>query len=168
MTKTEFNTQVIGQTNELKSFAKRFTKDHEEINDLLQETFLKAVTYFNSFQEGTNLRGWLYTIMRNTFINNYRRMSKGQSFITTEEEISPANLYFSAVHNAGENKFMMEDIQSALKELEEGCYIPFTMYFEGYKYNEIAEYLDLPIGTVKTRIHIARKKLKHILASYKN
>ncbi|QQT27722.1 RNA polymerase sigma factor [Sphingobacterium spiritivorum] len=166
MTRNEFNTQVMEQTNELRSFAKRFTKDNEEINDLLQETFLKAVTYFQNFKEGTNLKGWLYTIMKNTFINGYRRVSKTQSFITTEEEVSSSQMYFSAVHNWGENKFVMDDIQQALSELDKGCYVPFTMYFEGYKYYEIAEHLNLPVGTVKTRIHMARKKLKNVLAVY--
>ncbi|AIM37098.1 sigma-70 family RNA polymerase sigma factor [Sphingobacterium sp. SG20118] len=168
MTKTEFNMKVIEQTNELKGFALRFTNDHDEVNDLLQDTMLKAVSYFRNFQEGSNLKAWLYTIMRNTFINNYRRVTKSRSFITTEDEIGPANLYFSSVSNGGEEKFISEDIQNALNELDEGFYVPFTMLFEGYKYNEIAEHLNIPIGTVKTRIHIARKKLKGSLANYKN
>lgn len=168
MTKTEFNTQVIEQTNELKVFAKRFTNDYDEVNDLLQDTMLKAVSYFRNFQEGSNLKAWLYTIMRNTFINNYRRTTKSRSFITTEEDISTAHLQYSSVRNGGENKFVMEDIQKALGELDEGFYVPFTMLYEGYKYNEIAEHLNLPIGTVKTRIHIARKRLKGTLSTYKN
>ena len=105
--------------------------------------------------------------MKYTFINKYRSESKTNSFITKEEEISPANLVVSATKNMGENKFVMEDINIALKNLSEDYYAPFTMYFEGYKYHEISEQLSIPIGTVKTRIHVARKAMKKTLSCYK-
>lgn len=167
MTKYEFNSLVVEQSDSLKHYAKKFTNDNEDANDLVQDTLLKAVTYFNNFREGTNLKGWLYTIMKNTFINNYRRIVKTNSFITKEEEISNANLILSASKNQGENKFVMEDIHVALSKLSEDYYVPFSMYFEGYKYHEISEYLAIPIGTVKTRIHIARKVMKKSLSTYK-
>lgn len=166
MNKLEFNTLVVKYSDSLKSYARNFTKDTDDANDLVQDTLLKAVTYFKNFREGTNLKGWLYTIMKNTFINNYRRVVKTNSFITKEEEISNANLVVSATHNKGENKFVMEDINTALGKLNEDYYIPFTMYYEGYKYHEIAEHLDIPIGTVKTRIHVARKSMKKTLSPY--
>src|SRR5690606_31644362 len=99
MNRLEFNSLVIQHSDSLKLYAKNFTKDHDDANDLVQDTLLKAVTYFNNFREGTNLKGWLYTIMKNTFINNYRRIVKTNSFITKEEEISPANLVVSATKN---------------------------------------------------------------------
>ncbi|MEN5088989.1 sigma-70 family RNA polymerase sigma factor [Sphingobacterium faecium] len=167
MTKYEFNSLVVEQSDSLKHYAKKFTNDTEDANDLVQDTILKAVTYFNNFREGTNLKGWLYTIMKNTFINNYRRIVKTNSFITKEEEISSANLILSASKNQGENKFVMEDIHTALSKLSEDYYVPFSMYFEGFKYHEISEYLAIPIGTVKTRIHIARKVMKKSLSTYK-
>lgn len=167
MNRIEFNSLVIQHSNSLKSYARNFTKDQDDANDLVQDTLLKAVTYFKNFRDGTNLKGWLYTIMKNTFINNYRRLTKTNSFITQEEEISPSNLVISATINNGENKFVMEDINSALSTLTEDYYTPFTMYFEGYKYHEIAEHLSIPIGTVKTRIHVARKLMKKTLSAYK-
>jgi len=167
MNKLEFNTMVIQHSDSLKSYAKNFTRDQDDANDLVQDTLLKAVTYFNNFREGTNLKGWLYTIMKNTFINNYRRIVKTNSFITKEEEISHSNLVVSATKNGGENKFVMEDINYALGKLTDDYYVPFTMYFEGFKYHEIAEHLDIPIGTVKTRIHVARKTMKKTLSAYK-
>lgn len=167
MTKYEFDTLVLEQSDSLKLYAKKFTNDYEDANDLVQDTLLKAVTYFNNFREGTNLKGWLYTIMKNTFINNYRRIVKTNSFITKEDEISNSNLNLSASKNQGENKFVMEDINLALSKLSEDYYVPFSMYFEGYKYHEISEHLDIPIGTVKTRIHIARKVMKKSLSTYK-
>lgn len=167
MNKIEFNTLVIKHSDSLKLYARNFTKDQDDANDLVQDTLLKAITYFKNFREGTNLKGWLYTIMKNTFINNYRRLTKSNSFITKEEEISPMNLVVSATKNLGENKFMMEDINSALTMLSDDYYRPFTMYFEGYKYHEISEHLNIPIGTVKTRIHVARRVMKKTLSAYK-
>ena len=157
MNKLEFNTLVIKHSDSLKLYARNFTKDHDDANDLVQDTLLKAITYFKNFREGTNLKGWLYTIMKNTFINNYRRITKSNSFITKEEEISSMNLVVSATKNLGENKFMMEDINTALTNLSDDYYKPFTMYYEGYKYHEISDQLNIPIGTVKTRIHVARR-----------
>jgi len=167
MNKLQFNTLVIQQSESLKAYARNFTRDQDDANDLVQDTLLKAVTYFKNFKEGTNLKGWLYTIMKNTFINNYRRVVKTNSFITKEEEITSANLVVSATKNGGENKFVMEDINHALSNLSEDYYIPFTMYFEGYKYHEISDHLNIPIGTAKTRIHVARKVMKKTLSTYK-
>lgn len=167
MNKIEFNSLVIQHADSLKSYARNFTRDNEDANDLVQETILKAITYFKNFREGTNLKGWLYTIMKNTFINSYRRTSKTNSLITKEGEISQANLLVSSTKNMGESKFILEDIHSALNGLSADYYTPFTMYFEGYKYHEISEHLHIPIGTVKTRIHIARKTMKKSLTCYR-
>ncbi|WP_036601928.1 RNA polymerase sigma factor [Olivibacter sitiensis] len=166
MTKLEFNTMVTKHAESLKMYAMHFTHDDEDANDLVQDTVLKAITYYDKFKEGTNLKGWLYTIMKNTFINNYRRFIKISSFVTKSDEISSANLSYSATNNRGENKFVMDDIKHALNNLSDDYYIPFTMYFEGYKYHEIADHLEIPIGTVKTRIHVARKTLKKSLKPY--
>lgn len=166
MTKIEFNTMVMRQASSLKMYALHFTHDADDANDLVQDTMLKAITYYNKFKEGTNLKGWLYTIMKNTFINNYRRFVKISSFVTKSDDISSANLVFSATKNQGEPKFVMDDIKRALSKLPGEYYIPFTMYFEGHKYHEIADHLTIPIGTVKTRIHVARKLLKKSLKPY--
>jgi RNA polymerase sigma-70 factor (ECF subfamily) len=166
MNRFEFNNLVIQHSDSLRSYARNFTREQEDANDLVQDTLLKAVTYFKNFREGTNLKGWLYTIMKNTFINNYRRITKLNSFLTKEEEISPANLMVSASYNQGENKFIADDIQNTMSNLTDDYYVPFNMYYEGYKYHEISEHLDIPIGTVKTRIHMARKTMKKKLTAY--
>ena len=159
---------VMRQASSLKMYALHFTHDADDANDLVQDTLLKAITYYNKFKEGTNLKGWLYTIMKNTFINNYRRFVKISSFVTKSDEISSANLVFSSTKNQGESKFIMDDIKLALSKLPEEYYVPFSMYFEGFKYHEIADHLTIPIGTVKTRIHVARKLLKKSLKPYDN
>src|SRR5690606_3033328 len=167
MTQFEFNTLVVQHTDSLKGYALHFTRDNEDANDLVQDTVLKAVTYYGKFKDGTNFKGWLYTIMKNTFINHYRRFVKTNSVVSKTDEISHANLSHSATRNAGENKFIMEDITGAMRRLSDEYYVPFSMYFEGYKYHEISEHLCIPIGTVKTRIHVARKVMKKALDPYK-
>jgi RNA polymerase sigma-70 factor (ECF subfamily) len=166
MTKKEFNAIVTEQTEPLKMYALRFTRNSEDANDLVQDTILKAITYYSKFKEGTNLKGWLYTIMKNTFINNYRKITKTNNYVIQTDEVSSGNLVYSAIKNKGEGQFIMEDIREALLNLSDDYYIPFTMYFEGYKYHEIAEHLNIPIGTVKTRIHTARRTLKNSLKAY--
>jgi len=168
MTKIEFNTLVLRQATSLRSYALHFTRDADDANDLVQDTMLKAITYYNKFKEGTNLKGWLYTIMKNTFINNYRRFIKMNTFVIKADEISSPNLVFSSTKNDGEAKFIMDDLKRALDRLPADYNLPFTMYFEGHKYHEIADHLDIPIGTVKTRIHVARKLLKKSLKVYDN
>lgn len=166
MTKNEFNLQLHDHSVSLQSFALNFTKDVEDANDLVQDTMLKAVTYYGKFKDGTNLKGWLFTIMKNTFINNYRRLVKTNALMTKSDDISSANLHYSATTNASESKFVIGDINKALSTLQPEYYVPFVKYFEGYKYHEIAEMLEIPIGTVKTRIHVARQILKKYLKTY--
>jgi len=162
----KFESLVTDHAPSLKMYALHFTHDEQDADDLVQDTVLKAITYRDKFQEGTNIKGWLYTIMKNTFINNYRRVLKTSGIITQSEEITPSNLVFSATENRGEKQFIMDDIQEAMGKLSEEYYVPFTMYFEGYKYQEIATHLRIPIGTIKTRIHVARKLLKKTLRPY--
>lgn len=166
MKKFEFNDLVGTETDSLRMYALRFTKNVEDANDLIQDTMLKAITYSDKFEQGTNLKGWLYTIMRNTFINNYRKATKKREKVIQTDEITSNNLFYSATKNGGDAVFVMDDIQEALKALPDEYYTPFTLYFEGFKYHEIAEEMDLPMGTVKTRIHVARKLLKKSLKQY--
>lgn len=166
MITNSFNYQINDHKSALKSFALNFTKNIDDADDLVQETLLKAIRYSKLYVEGTNLKGWLYTIMRNTFINEYRRMAKQRSIIDTNEEINSVQLYSSATHNQANNKFIGDDVNNALSKLSAEYYTPFIKYFEGYKYHEIAEMLNIPIGTVKTRIHVARQSLKASLKIY--
>lgn len=166
MNKIEFSNRVIQEANALNSYARYFTRDHENAGDLVQDTLLKAFSYYNKFREGTNLQAWLYTILKNTFINYYRRKVKANSIVTKTESISSADLYKSSIHNNAEGKFIMKDIEQALSKLSDEYYRPFIMYYEGYKYHEIADHFQIPIGTVKTRIHMARQQLKKKLKPY--
>lgn len=150
----------------LRAYALKFTQDEDDANDLMQDTLLKAYVYFANFKPGTNFKGWLFTIMKNTFINNYRKGSRKQEIIVTEEDISSTHLLMSATQNTAEASFIGKDISKALASLPPSLYSPFIRYFEGYKYHEIAEEDGLPVGTVKTRIHHARIHLRNYLKMY--
>jgi RNA polymerase sigma-70 factor (ECF subfamily) len=152
----------------LRPFALKLTKDSEEANDLLQETMLKAFTNREKFAEGTNLKAWLYTIMKNTFITNYQRLVRRNTFIDTTENLHYINSSENSTENLAYSEFALDDINNAINHLDETYKIPFIMHFRGFKYHEIAERLNIPIGTVKNRIHIARKELKDHLQQYAN
>jgi RNA polymerase sigma factor (sigma-70 family) len=154
------NSEICKHQSCLESFAMKFTANIEDANDLVQDTLIKAIRYHELYREGTNLKAWLYTIMRNTFINDYRQKQKRKGIMDITDDITSNKLVKSASNNLGENAFLMEDINKALKNLQSEYAIPFLKYFEGYKYFEIAEELQIPIGTVKTRIHCARQILK--------
>ena len=150
----------------LKPFALKLTKDQDDAKDLLQETMLKALTNRDKFTDGTNLKAWLFTIMKNTFITNYQRMVRRNTFIDTTENLHYINSSDSIAENLAFNSFAMKDIKKAIDKLDEAYRTPFLMHFRGFKYHEIADKLDIPIGTVKNRIHIARKELKDKLSIY--
>jgi RNA polymerase sigma factor (sigma-70 family) len=166
MVNNTFSYKVYDHKSALQNFAFKFTQNLDDADDLVQDTILKAMRYSKMFQDGSNMKAWLYTIMKNTFINDYRKASKRLSVMDTTEEISSAQLFKSASENNVNNKFISDDVNKALNKLNPDYYIPFTKYFEGYKYHEIADMLNIPIGTIKTRIHVARQLLKNDLKIY--
>jgi RNA polymerase sigma-70 factor (ECF subfamily) len=166
MTAIEFGFQLSQSYKSLRPFAVKLTKDVEDANDLLQETYLKAFVNKDKFSEGTNLHAWLYTIMKNTFITNYQRMARRKTFIDTTENLHFINSPGYVAQNNAIGGFAQADIQKAMSTLDESHRKPFVMYFTGYKYHEISDMLRLPLGTVKNRIHLARKELKGLLSDY--
>ena len=166
MTALEFTFHLGKVSKSLKPFAMKLTRDYEEANDLLQDTLLKAFTNRDKYTEGTNLKAWLYTIMKNTFITNYQRMVRKNTFIDTTDNLHFINSMESSTNNEAISTFAMNDINNAVGSLEDAYKTPFMMHFRGFKYHEIAEKLEIPIGTVKNRIHIARKELKDRLHMY--
>jgi len=166
MTNFEFSHKVNLHYSPLRGYALKLTQDHEDANDLVQETMLKAFKNKDKFEEGTNLKGWLYTIMKNIFINNYRRMVKGNIFTDDTEGQFYINQASFTAKNEGERNLVMKELNAAIDELAENLKTPFLMSFEGYKYEEIAEQLNVPLGTVKIRIHVARQRLMERLKDY--
>ena len=140
----------------------KLTRDINDAEDLIQETIYRALSNEDKFQEGTNIRAWLFTIMKNIFINDYRKKIKRNTLIDSTD-----NLYYintsSTISNEGERAFVMNDIKNALMKISHELRVPFLMHYKGYKYHEISEQLNLPLGTVKSRIFFARKELKTLL-----
>ena len=165
---SEFNENFDQLSSSLKPFALRLTKNLDDANDLLQETALKAFKNRNKFAAGTNLKAWMYTIMKNTFITNYQKKQKRNTFIDSTENLHYLNSKGSTIENNAFGDFAIDDIKKCIARLDENYRIPFIMYFRGFKYHEIALKFDIPIGTVKNRIHIARKELKYMLKNYRN
>ncbi|MDB5260813.1 MAG: polymerase sigma factor [Adhaeribacter sp.] len=167
MTAIEFTNQVQKLSYSLKPVAMNLTRDLDDAKDLIQETLLKALTNKDKFKAGTNLKAWLYTIMRNSFINNYNKITKRSTTLDNTDQIKYLNTDDRYVaHNAATSKFALKDINNAIEYLNDEYRTPFMMYYTGYKYLEIADKLQIPIGTVKNRIHIARKELKEALRVY--
>lgn len=166
MTSLEFSTQVQREMGVLRSYAVQLTRNIEDAHDLVQETLLKAFNYREKFADNTNLKGWLYTIMKNNFINNYRRMVKRKTFLDSTDDLYLLNAPLHVTHNSGESNFMMQDMQLAIEALPADLKEAWDLNYSGYKYHEIAELQQIPIGTVKTRIFMARKLLKKKLQNY--
>ncbi len=168
MTVTEFNTRVVDFVENMEPIALNLTKDFEDARDLLQETMYKAFTNRDKFKDGTNLKAWLYTIMKNIFINNYRRQKKKNTIIDTTDNFNYVNLAGNDLPNEGESEMNLEDIYKAINKLNFSYRKPFLMHYKGFKYEEIADELAIPVGTVKSRIHLARKQLKKQLPMFEN
>jgi RNA polymerase sigma-70 factor (ECF subfamily) len=166
MTAIHFNNTIQKEAKSLRKFAYQLTRNIDDTDDLVQETMLKALTYQHKFEEGTNLKGWLYTIMKNTFINNYRRMVKRNTFIDSTDNEYFIDSQASVEVNSGEQKFILRDIERAIDRLPLNLKKPFTMSYKGFKYHEISSILNIPIGTVKTRIFVAKRQLKDELEVY--
>ncbi|CAN5205325.1 RNA polymerase sigma factor [soil metagenome] len=167
MTNSDFDSIVTGFSGSLRPFALNLTKNMEEANDLIQDTLFRALSNRDKFQDGTNLKAWLFTIMKNIFINNYRRKLKRNTIIDTTDNLYYINTPAVLTDNDATAKFVMDDMKAAIKCLGEEFRVPFMLHFEGFKYHEIAEELRLPLGTVKSRIFFARKELKGKLEQYK-
>ncbi|OYX17515.1 MAG: RNA polymerase subunit sigma [Algoriphagus sp. 32-45-6] len=168
MTTLEFSYSLDKLSSSLKPFAMKLTRDVDDANDLLQDTMVKAFTNRDKFTEGTNLKAWLYTIMKNTFITNYQKMVRRGTFVDTTDNLHYINSSDSLIENGAYGSFAMDDIQFAIENLDDVYKTPFMMHFRGFKYHEIADKLQIPIGTVKNRIHIARKLLKEELFVYRH
>ena len=160
MSTVEFNQMLVNNAEFLKPFAITLTRDQEAAKDLFQETLYRALANRDKYNVGTNIKAWLYTIMRNIFINNYRRKVKQNTIFDSTPNDFLLNQNQAVVANAAEVNLRLKDIQEAIHNLPAIFKNPFLLYFDGFKYHEIAEMLGEPLGTIKSRIHFARKLLK--------
>ena len=161
-----FKNRLIGLQGNLLSFAYQLTSNREQAEDLLQDTTLKALDNEEKYVDNVNFQGWLFTIMRNIFINNYRQTVRKSTVIDQTEDLYHLNISQDSGLDTPEGSFAVKEISSALNSFSDEYRIPFNMFVAGYKYNEIAEKMNLPLGTVKSRIFFARKRLREQLKDY--
>lgn len=147
----------------LSHFASQFTSDYDEKEDLIQETYLRALKSIHDFINDPKLVTWLYVIMKNVYINQYRK-EKRKNVIYDYFLQADSSAYIST--NLSENKMINEDIQKAIDSLSTENAEIFRLHLDGYKYHEIAELLQVPEGTIKSRIHMTRKALQQKLKMY--
>ncbi|MBT8230814.1 MAG: sigma-70 family RNA polymerase sigma factor [Saprospiraceae bacterium] len=166
MSTIEFYNKIDLITGSLNSFALNLTKNRNDAEDLFQETAYRAVSNKEKFRPGTNFKAWMFTIMKNIFINNYRKKTKANTVIDSTENLYYINSGKITISNNADRNLLMDELGGMINKLDENIRIPFLMHFEGYKYQEIAEELDLPLGTIKSRIFFARKALKDSIKNH--
>jgi RNA polymerase sigma-70 factor (ECF subfamily) len=159
-----FRKDLLAVQEELLRFAYKLTADREEANDLLQETSLKALDNEDKFD--TNFRGWMYTIMRNIFINNYRKIVREQTFVDQTDNQYHLSMPQDSGFASTEGAYDLKEMHRIVNALPRDYKVPFSMHVSGFKYREIAERLGLPLGTVKSRIFFTRQKLQDELKDF--
>ena len=163
---SNFRTNLLNLQSNLMSFAYQLTSDREQAADLLQDTTLKALDNEEKFTADTNFKGWVMTIMRNIFINNYRRNVRQATIVDTTDDLYHINTSQESALETPEGSLSVKEITAVINTFDDEFRVPFNMHVAGYKYSEIAEELDLPVGTVKSRIFFARKRLREQLADF--
>ncbi|HPN37920.1 MAG TPA: sigma-70 family RNA polymerase sigma factor [Melioribacteraceae bacterium] len=169
----EFEREVIPYSNSLYNFAFQMTGDSDEANDLVQETLIKAFRFFDRFERGTNIKGWLFRILKNSFINEFRKGVKGPARVDYDdiqnfyESISESEIKTKHYEEDAFNQLLDDDISTALEKLPEDFRTVIILNdLEGFTYEEIADFVDCPVGTVRSRLHRARKMLYSQLYDY--
>ncbi len=166
MSTVEFYSKIDQITGSLNSFAFNLTKSSEDAQDLFQETAFRALSNKEKFRPGTNFKAWMFTIMKNIFINNYRKKVKANTIIDSTENLFYLNSGSNVIYNNADSNILMDELNKMIEDLDENIKRPFLMHFEGFKYQEIADELGLPLGTVKSRIFFARKALKSSILNH--
>jgi RNA polymerase sigma-70 factor (ECF subfamily) len=166
MNNQKFKEEIISMQSKLNNFALTLTNDVEDANDLVQDTYLKVLLSKNQYKENTNLKAWMWTIMRNTFINEYRKRNREREVICDNMDIYSLGTYSVHSSDNADTNYYIKEINNYIDEIEDGQRIPFEMFLDGYKYKEIADKMNISLGTVKSRIFFTRKKLQHKLVDY--
>lgn len=162
-----FRNELVGMQEELRRFAYKLTSNREEADDLLQETSIKASDNEDKFTPDTNFKGWMYTIMRNIFINNYRKVVREQTYVDRTDNLYHLNLPQNSGFDSTEGAYDLKEMRRVVNALPKEYKTPFSMHVAGFKYREIADKLGLPLGTVKSRIFFTRQRLQEELRDFR-
>lgn len=159
--------RLLDLQGNLLNFAFALTSDRDNAYDLLQDTTLKVLSNEDKYAENTNFRAWVFTIMKNIFINNYRRSVRSGIIIDTSDDLYQINVAHEPDNTNPDETYAVKEIMGAVNAFGPEYRVPFSLYLKGYKYAEIAQYMHLPVGTVKSRIFFARKRLKMRLQEFR-
>lgn len=164
MTSVQFNHYYESNISALTNFAKKLTRNDEDAKDLVQETAIKAFRGMSSFKQGSNFKSWAFTILKNTFITKYNKKKKRGVVNAPIEDFTYALESTHSINNDAISIMRIKEIENCIERLSSKSSTPFLMYIKGFKYDEIADHLDIPVGTVKSRINFARKKIKSYMS----
>ncbi len=159
-----FQNKLLSVQRNLLNFAYTLTSNRDDAYDLLQDTTLKALDSEDKYVENVNFKGWIFTIMRNLFINKYRKESRSVVVVDQSDDLYQLNFSQDSGFETPEGAINAKDIEAVIASFSDEYRQPFTLYISGYRYAEIAQRMKLPLGTVKSRIHQARIKLQALLA----
>ena len=163
-----FEHSLLGLQDNMMNFALSLTTNREAAEDLLQDTTLRALDNKDKYYENVNFKGWVFTIMHNLFVNNYRKIVRRQTFIDKTDNLYHLNLPQDSGFDTPNGAFTVKEINKAIDSFTDEYKVPFSMHVSGYKYQEIADHLGLPIGTVKSRIYFARQRLQNMLKEFRH
>ena len=166
MDKIQFQQKLLGLQEHMMSFAIKLTANRDDALDLIQDTTLKVLDNQEKFVDNVNFAGWVMTVMRNIFINNYHKIVRVQTMVDQNADLYNLNIINDSISGSPDKVYQMQEITKAIAELNDDIKIPFTLFLNGYKYHEIAQKLNIPLGTIKSRIFFARKELQNKLKDF--
>ena len=162
----QFQQKLLGLQENMMNFALMLTANREDALDLLQDTTLKVLNNQEKFVDNVNFKGWVLTVMRNIFINNYHKIVRVQTVVDSSADLYNLDVVNDSGFDSPDKAYQIKEITKAINGLNDDLKVPFSMFLSGYKYNEIAEKLNVPLGTVKSRIFFARQELQKILKDF--
>ena len=167
MNTLQFQQKLVGLQENMLNFALMLTADRDDAQDLLQDTTLKVLINQEKFVDNVNFKGWVLTVMRNIFINNYHKVVRTQTIVDSSADLYNLNVTSDSGFDSPDSSYQIQEISKAIEQLNDDLRVPFSMFVSGYKYHEIAEKLNLPLGTIKSRIFFARQELQKVLKDFR-
>lgn len=167
MNALQFQKKLLGMQENMMNFALMLTANRDDAQDLMQDTTLKVLDNQEKFVDNVNFKGWVLTVMRNIFINNYHKLVRAQTVIDPNIDVYNIDILSDSGYDTPDGFYQIQEITKSIRGLNDELKIPFSLFLSGYKYNEISEKLNVPLGTVKSRIYFARQELQRELCDYK-
>lgn len=166
MNSAQFEHELVALQPNLLNFAYTLTLNRDDAEDLYQDTALKALDNEDKYIDGTNFKAWIFTVMRNVFINNYRRSARAAVVVDTSEDLYQINVPVEGAESNPDDSYSIQEISNAIDSFPEEYSVPIRMHLAGYRYAEISKKLGIPVGTIKSRIFYARRRLSSMLSDF--